>query len=53
MTPLAEKGASLADCVADVAGADVISVTVLNDAQGRAVGGELATHHVPGPVIGT
>ena len=29
MTPLAEAGASLADSVADVAAADIISVTVL------------------------
>ena len=35
MTPLAERGAVLADSVADVAGADIISVTVLNDAQVR------------------
>ena len=42
MTPLAEKGAALADSVADVAGADVISVTVLNDEQVRDVVGELA-----------
>ena len=34
MTPLAEAGASLADSVADVAAADIISVTVLNDAAG-------------------
>ncbi len=37
MTPLAELGASLADSVADVAQADVISVTVLNDEQVRDV----------------
>ena len=37
MTPLAEKGAILADSVADVATADVISVTVLNDEQVRDV----------------
>ena len=37
MTPLAEAGASLADSVADVAAADVISVTVLNDEQVRDV----------------
>ena len=37
MTPLAEAGASLADSVADVAKADIISVTVLNDAQVRDV----------------
>ena len=42
MTPLAEVGASLADSVADVADADVISVTVLNDEQVRDVVGELA-----------
>jgi len=51
MTPLAEAGASLADSVADVAQADVISVTVLNDAQVRAVVGELAAHAKPGTVI--
>ena len=34
MTPLAEAGATLADSVADVAAADIISVTVLNDAAG-------------------
>jgi 3-hydroxyisobutyrate dehydrogenase-like beta-hydroxyacid dehydrogenase len=37
MTPLAEKGARLADNVADVASADVISVTVLDDDQVREV----------------
>ena len=42
MTPLAELGATLADSVADVAQADVISVTVLTDAQVRDVVGELA-----------
>lgn len=51
MTPLAELGASLADSVADVASADVISVTVLNDAQVRDVVGELADHAKPGTVI--
>ena len=39
MTPLAEAGASLADNVADVAVADIISVTVLNDEQVREVVG--------------
>ncbi len=48
MTPLAELGATLADSVADVAEADVISVTVLNDAQVRDVVGELAAHAEPG-----
>ena len=51
MTPLAELGATLADSVADVAKADVISVTVLTDAQVRAVVGELAEHAKPGTVI--
>lgn len=51
MTPLAEKGASLADSVADVAAADIISVTVLNDAQVRDVVGELASHAKPGTII--
>ena len=37
MTPLAEAGAPLADSVADVAKADIISVTVLNDEQVREV----------------
>jgi 3-hydroxyisobutyrate dehydrogenase-like beta-hydroxyacid dehydrogenase len=51
MTPLAELGATLADSVADVAKADVISVTVLNDAQVREVVAELAEHAQPGTVI--
>ena len=51
MTPLAELGATLADSVADVAEADVISVTVLTDAQVREVVGELAAHAKPGTVI--
>ena len=51
MTPLAEAGASLADSVADVATADIISVTVLNDAQVREVVGELAANAKPGTVI--
>lgn len=51
MTPLAELGATLADSVADVAKADVISVTVLTDAQVRDVVGELAAHAAPGTVI--
>jgi 3-hydroxyisobutyrate dehydrogenase-like beta-hydroxyacid dehydrogenase len=51
MTPLAESGASLADSVADVASADVISVTVLNDEQVRDVVRELATSARPGTVI--
>jgi 3-hydroxyisobutyrate dehydrogenase-like beta-hydroxyacid dehydrogenase len=51
MTPLAEAGAGLADSVADVAAADIISVTVLNDVQVRDVVGELAAHAKPGTVI--
>ncbi len=51
MTPLAEKGASLADSVADVAAADIIHVTVLDDAQVREVVGELAAYAKPGTVI--
>ncbi|MBW0016747.1 MAG: NAD(P)-dependent oxidoreductase [Mycobacterium sp.] len=51
MTPLAERGALLADSVADVASADIISVTVLNDAQVREVVAELAAHAKPGTVI--
>ena len=50
MTRLAERGATLADSVADVAAADVISVTVLNDEQVRDVVGELAVHAKPGTV---
>ena len=51
MTPLAEKGATLADSVADVAAADIIHITVLDDAQVREVVGELAAHAKPGTVI--
>src|SRR6185437_902349 len=51
MTPLVELGAELADSVADVAKADVISVTVLNDEQVRDVVGQLAAHASPGTVI--
>lgn len=52
MTPLAEAGAGLADSVADVAAAaDIISVTVLDDAQVRTVVAELAANAKPGSVI--
>lgn len=51
MTPLAEAGATLADSVADVAAADIISVTVLNDEQVREVVAELADHAKPRTVI--
>jgi len=51
MTPLVEAGAQAAGSVADVAAADVISVTVLNDEQVREVVGELARNAKPGTVI--
>lgn len=52
MTPLAEAGAAPADSVGDVAAnADVISVTVLDDAQVRDVVAELAANAKPGTVI--
>ncbi|MGH3551829.1 MAG: NAD(P)-dependent oxidoreductase [Mycobacterium sp.] len=51
MTPLAEAGAMLADSVADVAAADIISVTVLDDAQVREVVAELAANAKSGTVI--
>jgi 3-hydroxyisobutyrate dehydrogenase-like beta-hydroxyacid dehydrogenase len=47
----AERGVAVADSVADVAEADVISVTVLTDAQVRDVVAELAEHAKPGTVI--
>lgn len=51
MTPLAEAGATLADSVADVATADVISVTVLDDTQVREVVGDLVANAKSGTVI--
>ncbi|MCV7216036.1 NAD(P)-dependent oxidoreductase [Mycobacterium crocinum] len=51
MTPLAELGAEMADSVADVAKADVIEVTVLNDEQVRDVVSQLAEHAKAGTVI--
>ena len=51
MTPLAEAGAALADSVAAVVAAEVISVTVLDDPQVRAVVAELAGAARPGTVI--
>jgi len=54
MTPLAEAGASLADTLEDVAKADIISVTVLDDEQVRdVIAGEngLARYAKPGTVI--
>lgn len=49
--PLAQAGADVAAGVADVASADLISVTVLDDAQVRQVVDELARHAAPGTVI--
>jgi 3-hydroxyisobutyrate dehydrogenase-like beta-hydroxyacid dehydrogenase len=51
MAPLAERGANLADSVVDVASADIISVTVLNDEQVRSVVAELAASAKPGTII--
>jgi 3-hydroxyisobutyrate dehydrogenase-like beta-hydroxyacid dehydrogenase len=51
MTPFAEAGAQVADTLADVAAADVISITVLNDEQVRDVVDELAAKAKPGTVI--
>ena len=51
MASFGERGVALADSVAAVAEADVISVTVLNDVQVREVVAELALHAKPGTVI--
>ncbi|HEY7053145.1 MAG TPA: NAD(P)-dependent oxidoreductase [Mycobacterium sp.] len=51
MTPLVEAGAQAGDSVTDVAAADVISVTVLDDQQVRDVVGELAPKAKRGTVI--
>lgn len=51
MAPFSELGATAADSIADVAAADVISVTVLNDEQVRDVVAELAAHAGAGTVI--
>jgi 3-hydroxyisobutyrate dehydrogenase-like beta-hydroxyacid dehydrogenase len=51
MTPFIEAGAHGAADVAEVAGADIISITVLDDAQVRDVVTELAAHAAPGTVI--
>jgi 3-hydroxyisobutyrate dehydrogenase-like beta-hydroxyacid dehydrogenase len=51
MAPFAERGALLAGSVADVAAADVVSVTVLTDEQVRSVVAELAKAARPGTVI--
>jgi 3-hydroxyisobutyrate dehydrogenase-like beta-hydroxyacid dehydrogenase len=49
--PFADAGAEVAASIADVAAADLISITVLDDAQVRGVVGELARHASPGTVI--
>ena len=52
MTPLAEAGAGVAGSVAEVgANADIISITVLDDAQVRQVVAELVPTAKPGTVI--
>jgi len=51
MTPLAEAGATPAGSVAAVATADLVHVTVLDDAQVREVVGEVAANAKPGTVI--
>ena len=51
MAPFADAGAASPASVADVAAADLISITVLDDAQVRDVVGELARHASPGTVI--
>lgn len=51
LVPFAEAGASVAATIEDVASADLISVTVLDDAQVRAVIAELARHASVGTVI--
>lgn len=51
MTPLVELGAEPAGDVTDVSAADVISVTVLNDAQVRDVVTQLGERATPGTVI--
>ncbi|MET0451410.1 MAG: NAD(P)-dependent oxidoreductase [Mycobacterium sp.] len=51
MTPLAEVGATLADDLADVAKANLISVAVLNDHQVREVVADLVSHAKPDTVI--
>ncbi len=54
MTPFVDGGATAAATVAEVAEADIISITVLNDAQVRDViagDGGLASHAKPGTII--
>ena len=51
VAPFAEAGATAAAGIAGVAAADIISITVLDDAQVREVVAELARHASPGTVI--
>jgi 3-hydroxyisobutyrate dehydrogenase-like beta-hydroxyacid dehydrogenase len=51
MTPFEEAGAAVADSVAGVAAADVISIAVVSDEQVRQIVGELAACSKPGTVI--
>jgi len=51
MVPFADAGAGVAGNLADVAAADINSVTVLNDAQVREVVADLAVHAARGTVI--
>ena len=51
MTSLVEAGARAATSLAEVASADVIGITVLNDRQVREVVAELTAHMRPGTVI--
>ncbi|KAA1248606.1 NAD(P)-dependent oxidoreductase [Mycobacterium simiae] len=51
MAPFTDSGATAAASVAEVADADIISVTVLDDAQVREVITGLAAHAKPGTII--
>ena len=51
LAPFVEAGATAATGIAEVAAADIISITVLDDAQVREVVAELARHASPGTVI--
>ena len=51
LAPFVEAGATAATGLAEVAAADIISITVLDDAQVRDVVAELARHASPGTVI--
>ena len=51
MAPFAQAGAAVAASLSEVAAADLISVTVLDDPQVREVVAEIARHASPGTVI--